>query len=184
VKVEQANTESRPYEYADPRSLSQAWYDALYGPSVARPRARARDDAKLAAGTAQPDPDDAHASGAAGGRRSDSGDSLAQRALTRAERSIAGSTEREAAIADTRRRAAGPPEPAERRSERTDFDVTGPDGRTTRFLLRSGHDGLEVVAVTTPDTLEAVAEALTQVRIALAARGIRFAHEIRVKGRS
>jgi hypothetical protein len=185
VKVEQANTESRPYAYADPRSLSQAWYDALYGPSAAHPHARPRGDPNVASRPEDADAPAAQSSPASDGRTGASDDPIVRRELARAVRSSGGSLEREAGVANARRRgAARSAEPPAEREERTDIDVAGPDGQTTRLHFRSGRSGLEVVAVAAPEMLDAIAEALTQASIALAARGIRLSHEIRVRGRS
>ena len=185
MKVEQANTESRPYAYADPRSLSQAWYDALYGPSAAQPRAHAHDDPSVATRPEDADPPAAQSSAASDGRPGAADDPIARPQLARDARSSGGSLEREAGIANARRHgAARSAEPPAERPDRTDIDVAGPDGQTTRLHFRSGRSGLEVVAVAAPEMLDAVAEALTQASIALAARGIRLSHEIRVRGRA
>jgi len=181
VKVEEAATGARPYEYADPRSLSQAWYDALYGASAAPVRGRD------AATTSTPSVTKAageRSAGSSAERRSETA-LVPPRTLSRTEHSILAGNARENGVSQRPKRTASEPEAGlERPSARTNVELVDANGNTALFLLRRNHSGIDVVAVAESEGLDAVAEALTQATIALAARGIRVTHEIRVKERT
>ena len=167
---------NRPFAYADPRSLSQAWYDELHRaprderavPHAGRLNAERPDEGR---------PSQAHRGSASGGEAVRSEPLPAAR--SEGERRTAAGTRDgdEKAVARASRHKAAPT-PDRGLTARTDVEVS--DGETAvRLLLAQRGGGVEVVAVCDRAARERAADALARARIALAAKGIAFEATIR-----
>ncbi len=185
VEKEEAEQTERPFAYADPRSLSQAWYDALYGSRQGPHHARSRDDASHDA--ARNTSSSSTAPSVAGARderdlrdpnvlaidaRSD--EAVARAAMTRDADRSARASANAAAAARTMR-----PAPT---LSRNDVELRDSDGREIRLLLAQHGERVDVVAVTDPAAVGRVAEALESARLALAARGIGITSRVEERG--
>jgi hypothetical protein len=176
VRIEE-NGSARPFAYADPRSLSQAWYDALFqSPRQKPPHANARSPQ-----TAQPDeraaaPSERLARAAVTAR----GDVPVRIRPADAPRVQPGGVreEDETALSLLTRRENPAPSRARSPLARTDVEV-GAGESPVRLLLAARGSHVEVVAVCGCAAGERTAEALARARLALAARGIALEPTIR-----
>ena len=170
MKVDDGNG-SRPYAYADPRSLSRAWYDALY---AAHPQAQKRlgDDAHEVP---------ANATLATRNERAETaGAEEPVLARTSPQRASAATSEREAiegedapaaAVRRKTRTAVAADAPEARDGHRSDIDIDDGHGGLKLLVSQRGA-GVEVVAICERAARERTADALARARIALQARGI------------
>jgi hypothetical protein len=175
VRVEE-NGPNRPLPYADPRSLSQAWYDALYhGARPEPPAAKAR-----TAQVQQRDEECAPRERLTGGarERSENGPAPRPRAGQTARAQPAGGRDDDAAPAQAARRERPAQAQARAPQARTDLEL-GEGASQVKLLLAQRGSKIEVVAVCDRASREQAADALARARLALAARGIALEPTIR-----
>lgn len=164
-----------PVATLDRRTLSQAWYSALYGNAAKSSAKPKRGGVAVAAATASQ-----HSAPGGLGQ-----DRAAQRGVT-ARAQSAESTNRAALPANERR---APRSPLARKIERallrprtashkTSFSVDGDEGRV-HVLLHARGTQFRLIAICPPKARANVAAALAQARYALAARGIELSAETR-----
>lgn len=169
----------RPGRYADPRALSQAWYDALYPNRALAARrelpARATPAVVTEALTASPTP----------------AQSSSSRTTLAAPRTPLGYDRSAKPAASLGTDASAVNRHASRRSvcsnvaeaQRRDapmlrVELDQPDGPPLRLLLQTVTTGVHAVAVCSAAQRDRIERALHQTRAALAARGFSFDYEV------
>ena len=180
MRVEE-NESNRPFAYADPRSLSQAWYDALHRAPrhvQANPQARSPHADRQGESPTLQSPHMAAREGA-----SHETSSLPYDRRSDERRAQAGGA-RDAADAPLARKRGRETAPASQRhleTARTDVEVH--DGETSlKLLFAQRGANVEVVAVCDRAARERAADALARARIALAGKGIALEPTIRERG--
>jgi len=181
VQLDSGSTE-RPDAHADPRALSQAWYDALYGSRDARA------DANVSAISAMPPCSSAIATnGSAIEENLDVATSHQQvpiaMPLMKQRQSFVAREALEPLAERALLRREIPDRFAADAASNDESDVVAAlatDGAA--LAVRREIDGVRVVATCLPDAMANVERALEQARSALAARGIRLTSELSIRG--
>ncbi len=181
VQLDYGATE-RPDAHVDSRSLSQAWYDALYGSrsSGGEPRGTAPQAVR---GTVAPDRQRNEATVVKddNGRAPLPAPTLERTITERRRATFAGGTlEVTARRVSVRRTTADRPASGEPESEDNVIASLSSDG--IALSVRCETDGVRVTATCRPDTMATAEHALEQARRALATRGIRFSSELSIRG--
>jgi len=171
---------ARPNRYADPRALSQAWYDALY-PTRARvtraaPPARPTQAFNPELATRHIAPPSVALSAATAWHTAPRHARGAQRTMTSAS-AEALLLQRLASLRCTRLECI---ETAQRDAPAVRVELEQADGSPLRLLLQTIAARVRVVASCSPVQRDRVADALHRTRAALAARGIAFDYEVHV----
>jgi len=170
---------SAPVAAIDRRSLSQAWYSALYRQTAPARNAEAKSQATAPARRARSPLPQAHRSDAVPAPEQ------TKRGAGRSESAVcarAGMERRQIRCALARKieRALVHPHGTPKRAT---FRIRGVPGRV-HVIFRAGARGLQLVAVCSRDARMQVAAALAQARYALASRGISLDAQLRCEERS
>jgi hypothetical protein len=175
------NDSNRPFAYADPRSLSQAWYDALYRTTRQKPSAEPQGFSRAALPDERPTSRSQEHSGREAAPQESSFPSPG-RGNDASRVGPGGACESdEATLLRTLRRSGASAPRARDVPVRIDADIR--DGETAlQLLLAQRGARVEVVAVCDPAARERAADALARARIALAGKGIALEHSIRERG--
>ncbi len=181
VQLESGSTE-RPDAHGDPRALSQAWYDALYGSRASR------GDATVSAKPAIPARSSPVATHGGSIERNVDGSALHQPvAIVMTLTELRQPCVAREALEPLGRRALVRRATPDRFAADTDSNdesevvaALATDG--VALAVRRENDGVRVVATCRPDAMATVEHALERARSALAARGIRLSSELSIRG--